>query len=387
MCVWNLALIRKGLDELKLARDWPEISLASSPDVAPPSLKTIVEAPPQVPTQPQPPASPTGVQLVDQVRQAGWSMVLTLLPKLESAEQNSFPGIRQFTDDVRRLERCIDPAKPPHAWKTIDADTLLHRNPHFWNAYYEVSPHDLTFAVLHIGLLATCGELEQAHNLIHLLMLDSELVRTHQEQLKPLDRLLHLMLKDSGLMVKKGINYHDGADYENAINTFNMALEIWPQNAAAHYELGFTKSALNDQSAELHFANSRHYDPLRREAIPAGLLSLLLPACRQATEAKKLWNSILLTKASVSNSSLIELSEHCQLAAPVELRFHELALAFRQVVVAKNRRYTDEDKAFISTSLRQLVPTADIERAVKRLNSDVNTLFAITQSHTPVASQ
>jgi hypothetical protein len=40
---WNLALIRKSLAELNLAGDWPEISLASSPDVVPAPLSVTCE--------------------------------------------------------------------------------------------------------------------------------------------------------------------------------------------------------------------------------------------------------------------------------------------------------------------------------------------------------
>jgi serine/threonine protein kinase/WD40 repeat protein len=44
---WNLALIRKSLAELDLAGDWPEISLASSPDVVPAPLSVTSEISPE----------------------------------------------------------------------------------------------------------------------------------------------------------------------------------------------------------------------------------------------------------------------------------------------------------------------------------------------------
>ncbi|MEQ1828535.1 MAG: WD40 repeat domain-containing protein [Pirellula sp.] len=44
--VWNLAWMRKGLEELGLAQAWPEISLTSSPDIAVAPLKVSVDSVP-----------------------------------------------------------------------------------------------------------------------------------------------------------------------------------------------------------------------------------------------------------------------------------------------------------------------------------------------------
>lgn len=107
---------------------------------------------------------PTGVDMVDQVRKAGWMSALSLIPKLETADEEMYPGIRQFAADVRRLEKSIEPKKPPHEWSAIAVDPLLHRNPNFWRAMYEMAPGDPAISIVHVGLLLASGEIDQAHS-------------------------------------------------------------------------------------------------------------------------------------------------------------------------------------------------------------------------------
>ncbi len=384
--VWNLSLIRKGLDELSLARNWPQLSLESTPDIAPPSLNVIVDKPKKAVT-PQSPATPTGVELVDQVRNLGWSVVLAQLPKLEAADPERFPEIHKFANDIRQLEKEVDSTKSPHEWKSVDIEPLVHRNPHFWGAFYEHVPLGPTISAAHVGLLSACSELEQAHNVTHLLMLDTKVAQQLEESLKPLDRELHRMLNDSGKLVKQGMSYHDANEFDKAIATFNAALEIWPQNAAAHYELGFTKTALKDEAAQQHFATSRRFDPLRREAIPLSLMPMLIPACQSSAKAKSLWSSFLASKRDVTSDDLLAFSECCQAAASIELRFHELALFARQMVIARNRNYSDQDKVFIEASLRQLVPQEDVNRIVERISGEMSRLFEAVSLHSSEGTQ
>jgi WD40 repeat protein len=79
---WNLALIRKGLAQLNLAGDWPEISLASSPDVVPAPVSVPFETSPErTPNQAPETAAPTSAaeqQVVERILSGGMPVLVRL---------------------------------------------------------------------------------------------------------------------------------------------------------------------------------------------------------------------------------------------------------------------------------------------------------------------
>jgi hypothetical protein len=64
----------------------------------------------------------------------------------------------------------------------------------------------------------------------------------------------------------------------------------------------------------------------------------------------------------VEDDVLQQLATACQ-----EAEIHELALAIRQILVARRGRYAPEDHPFIATSLRKLAPGTQTEAVIKRL--------------------
>jgi WD40 repeat protein/tRNA A-37 threonylcarbamoyl transferase component Bud32 len=389
ICVWNLALIRSGLAELDLAANWPLISLESTPDIAPPSLKVTVESENSVSKKSQQSSRPTGIDMVDQVRKAGWITALSLIPKLETADEERYPGIRQFAADVRRLEKSIEPKKPPHEWGAIAVDLLLHRNPNFWRAMYEMAPGDPTISIMHIGLLIASGEIDQAHNLLHLLAHDTEIPRLERDLLLhaggdqrlifpsvsenspsdgrlvgSLDLRVHYLLIDNDPRVKQGNKLRDSKDYDGAISAYEAALAIWPQNAAAHYELEYTKSVKKTGDSAPYFANCRRLEPLRFEAYQG----TFKPGIFQSVQhALTVWKQSIYLKERANDHVLVSFAESCQSAASAEIRWHELALVARQIVIARHGRYDAQDYEFISRSLRELVPDVATEEVFKWL--------------------
>jgi WD40 repeat protein/tRNA A-37 threonylcarbamoyl transferase component Bud32 len=389
MCVWNLALIRSGLAKLDLAANWPLISLESTPDIAPLSLKVTVESENSVSRKSQQPSRPTGIDMVDQVRKAGWIIALSLIPKLETADEERFPGIRQFAADVRRIEKSIEPKKPPHEWSAIAVDQLLHRNPNFWRAMYEMAPGDPTISILHIGLLIASGEIDQAHNLLHLLAHDTEIPKLERDLLLhaggdlrlifpsvtenllsdgrlvgSLDLRVHYLLSNNAPRVKQGNKLHDAKDYDGAITAYEAALAIWPQNAAAQYELGYTKSVSKTGDSAPYFAICRRLDPLRFEAYQGTFEPGIFQSIQRTL---MLWKQSLYMKERANDDILVSFAKSCQSAASAEIRLHELALVARQIIVARHGRYDSQDREFIARSLRELVPDVATEETLKWL--------------------
>ncbi len=332
---------------------------------------------------------PTGIDMVDQVRKAGWMTALSLIPKLETVDKEKYPGIRQFAADVRRLEKSIETKKPPHEWSEIAVDPLLHRNPNFWRAMYEMAPGDPAISIVHVGLLLASGEIEQAHNLLHLLSHDTEIPKLERDLLLhaggdlklifpsatenppadgrligSLDARVHYLLHDNAPRVKQGNKLHDSKDYDRAMIAHYAALAIWPQNAAAHYELGYTKTVSKKGDSAPHFANCRRFDPLRNEAYQGTFKPGIFQSVQQTFTV---WKQSLYLKERASDGVLMKFAASCQSAASVEIRLHELALVARQIVIARNERYDLQDQKFIAVSLGELVPGETTEETLKWL--------------------
>ncbi len=138
--------------------------------------------------------APNAVDMQDRIRMEGWKSVLDMISNLESADQEQYPGIRQYAVDVRKLEQSIDSTKPPHEWHAIDADTLIYGNPNFWRAMYEMAPGDAAINVLHTGLLVASGEIVQAQILLQLLEHDTELANADRIRLSSLEGLIGRMM-------------------------------------------------------------------------------------------------------------------------------------------------------------------------------------------------
>jgi hypothetical protein len=322
------------------------------------------------------PSTSANPKLVYQLRKAGWATALEMLSKLEKVDKEKFPGVLAFSADVRRLDKSIDSTKAKHEWNLFETAPLLHRNPNFWRAMYEIAPSEPAFKFVHIGLLMTSGEIDEAHNLIHLLLHDAEIQQLDRDRLKWFDSLTHQMLSDSFRHLSQGIKLHDSKDFDAAIKIYEDVLTIWPQSSAAQYELGYSKR-MSKKDPSKHFENCRHLDPLNLAAHQGEYSPEIALARQEVGEVIQLWKESLKSKSSANDKVLLKFAQGCQNAAPIEIRFHELALVARQIVVARKGQYDDQDREFIATSLQQLVPGRTTEETIHRLKDESLELFLV----------
>ncbi len=96
------------------------------------------------------------------------------------------------------------------------------------------------------------------------------------------------------------------------------------------------------------------------------------------------WKEIYLTERA-SDEVLLKFSRNCQSNGADTYRMHELALVARQIVIARRGRYDDQDKQFIETSLRELVPGAQTDETIKRLLLANQNWFAIRPRERPIS--
>ncbi len=336
-------------------------------------LLSVGSAEGQEPRRPPTLANP---KLVYQLRKSGWTTALEMLSKLEKADNEKFAGILAFSSDVRRVEKSIDSTKPKHEWNLFETAPLLHRNPNFWRAMLESDPSEPAFKFVHIGLLMTSGEIDQAHNLIHLLLHDAEIKQMDRDRLKWFDSMTHQMLSDSFRHLSQGIKMHDSKDFDAAIKIYEDVLSIWPQSSAAQYEIGYSMR-MSKRDPSKHFENCRRLDPLNLAAHQGEYSPEIAPARQEVGQVIQLWKESLKSKSSADDKVLLKFAQGCQNAAPIEIRFHELALVARQIVVSRKGGYDDQDREFIALSLRQLVPGPITEETLRRLKDQSLELFQV----------
>lgn len=313
-------------------------------------------------------------KLVFQLRKAGWTTAIEMLSKIEKADKEKFPGIHDFVTDVRRIEKNIDASKPKHEWNIFEASLLIHQNPNFWRAMYETAPNEPAFQFVHFGLLLTSGEIDQSHNLMHLLLHNTAIQKLDRDRLKWFDSLTHQMLADNFRHLSQGIKLHDAKDFDAAIKIYDDVLKTWPQCSTAQYEIGYSKR-ISQRDPSAHFANCRRLDPLNLAAHQGHYSPDVFLARQEVDKVIQQWNSDIKKKITVEDDVLLRFSEGCQISAPIELRFHELALVARQVLVARKGEYDDQDREFIARSLRQLAPGLITEETIRHHNGPSSEFF------------
>ena len=131
--------------------------------------------------------------LVTVARRVGWKEVKDLLPLLQAQPGAEFPGIAAFTADLNQVVRA---EKTFHGVPPIDAARLIDRNPHFWNAYYEIAPGDPLMAMLHIGLLLSAGQAARADEVATLEIDFGRMDLAYRKELVRLDAHAQLVLQE-----------------------------------------------------------------------------------------------------------------------------------------------------------------------------------------------
>jgi hypothetical protein len=328
-------------------------------------------------------------------RQSGWRMAQLVIEKLQKIDATKFPGIHAWLKELQDATQGVDVNVAPDKWPALDLDKMVTRNPMFWRAYYEIAPADPGLMLLHASLLLTAGE---ATRTIHLVLVAGQHRSVPAELFETFDVLLanaQTAHKASNEIVFAGNKLFDQKDFAGALKKHQEALKLWPQNGFAHYEYGLTLREVeraaagekpiepdkliinagieNSPEVDAAFAKARKHDPFqikayqgKDQAVIRGFMAMVktgLPAWRRIVSDRK---------SKVDDAVLIEFAGACQ-----DARIDELALAVRQVCVARRGRYKSEDHPFITTSLKRLAPGKETDETLERLKAEKLELWRI----------
>jgi tetratricopeptide (TPR) repeat protein len=320
-------------------------------------------------------------------RQSGWQVALLVVDKIEKGDQKDWPGIQAWLKDFRKQTQGLDHKASPEKWPKVDVDALVANNPNFWRAYYEIAPGDPGLGLLHAGMLLGCGEATRAMHVVEFYQLRPGIPKPLADGLAILHNATKLAGKQSNAAMQEGIALFDAGDYAAAVKKYREALQIWPQNGWAYYELGYTLRTqqsvaagekpgatnsirINDPAGKKFspevkeaLANSRRYTPFQYMAYQGDDRTVIQGFLALAKKAMPAMKALGNTHDRTSvYEAFQQLSEGCQ-----EANIHEMALVTRQILVALRGRYNPSDHPFIATSLRKLAPSPETEAVLTRL--------------------
>jgi hypothetical protein len=320
-----------------------------------------------------------------EARRSGWQLALMITSKLQAGDLKEYPGIEAWLKDFNQLSATIDPKLDPEQWPPLKVDELVTNNPNFWRAYYEIAPGDPGVMLLHAGLLLASGEGNRASNLM---VVAWQRPRIPKEVRRGFEIVLahsHKLSEKSNAVVREGLTLHDKGEHAAAVKKYQAALAIWPQNGLAHYELGLTlrqqewvaageklpkpgSVAVNSKlkhSAEVDvcFAQSRRHDPFQINAYQGDNKEVIAGFMSLSKSGMPAWQKLTKNRAEQQPDDVLkQLAASCQ-----EAGIHDLALAIRQMVVARRNTFRPEDHPFITVSLNKLAPGETTDITLKRL--------------------
>jgi tetratricopeptide (TPR) repeat protein len=302
-------------------------------------------------------------------RQTGWQVVQLITQRLEDKDFRPLPGTIAWLKDFHAVSGGIDAKVSPDRWPTIDADKLVTNNPNFWQAYYEIAPADPGLMLLHAGLLLYGGESTRASYIVAIAKQRPGIPKEFQKALDLLIGQTQRVIKPSNTLVHEGVTLHDQGDYKRALKKYQEALSVWPQNGLAYYESGFTLMMQRGGGPEHSkdtvdaFANARRHDPFQTAAYQGSNQDLIHGMMSLVKDGMPVWKKMTENSDKmVEDESVQQFAQACQDAG-----IHDLALALRQVLVARRGRYDPSDHPFITTSLHKLAPGVPTETALKQL--------------------
>jgi tetratricopeptide (TPR) repeat protein len=315
-------------------------------------------------------------------RKAGVTVVQLMEQRLEKLAGADLPGIESWMKREGAKFAALDRAKPDDSWCLLDGDALTTHSANFWQLYYEVVPADPGLSMLHGGALLASGDASRALMVMRLAMHRNDLDENTRGIFKSLLQQCDKFPQPSHVLVREGISLHDKADYDRALTKYDEALKLWPLNGWAAYEKGLTlreRDGGEEAVAQL-FAWSRRADPSQWAAWQGKAADVPGMMTMQRV-VRPLWEKSLGSLGYVmSDKELEELASGWQ-----EAKLDDLALATRQVLVTRNKRYLPADYPFISKSLRRLVPGKQAEATLSKLaNGPLN---AVQLYNAPVSGE
>jgi len=320
-------------------------------------------------------------------RRAGWDVARTIAAGMGAADLKRFPGVQGWLREFRAVEAKFDAKSPSAAPPAFEVDRLVTRNPAWWRAHFEIAPADTPLMLLQAGLLLAAGEASRASYLLVIARQRPGQSDALRDAVASLLGHSQAALARAGQEVLEAGRQIDGGARDAGAAKLREVVRLWPQNALAHYESGLAslvqqyvaagrkapaRSQLNLHSdlkpgpdAVAAFVRARSHDPLMLPAYQGNEEALGDVLLVLGRKVRPQWEAI--AKDSVgeaSDDALRVLASGLQ-----EAGLHELAIAAKQVVVARERGFDESDRRFLVASLRQLVPENQAQAALQRVTA------------------
>jgi tetratricopeptide (TPR) repeat protein len=332
---------------------------------------------------------------VDGIRREAWGFAALVIEQLEQSDPRVFAGIHAWLAEVRPVAALVNAADPAQPLPVIDSDALVTRSPRFWAAYYEITPADPVLALLHASLLLSGGEAQRA---AYLATLGQQRAGTPEVRraLRTIIEYSQAAQERSGAIVKEGIKRYDARDFDGALEQFDAALAEWPANGWAHYERGLAlrmqtlaasgqappkggnallpESGNDPEEATAAFARARRHDPFRIMAYQGEDPDLLAGFMALVRNGLPTWEALKKSpEQPIARTALVDFADACRQAG-----IDDLALAVRQHLVVRNKRYQPDDQTFIGECLRRLAAGDITRKTLARLASENPLLTRLT---------
>jgi tetratricopeptide (TPR) repeat protein len=314
---------------------------------------------------------------LDPMREAlstGATVSQIFLEYLKPNATPEFPGIESWVKGAGATLAALEKDNPSDAWRALDPEQLITRNPAWWQAFFEISPGDPGLALLHGGTLLTAGDAQRAMIVLRLALNHKDLDAGSAKVIISVMQHAGAYMEPSHSLVRQGVELHDKGDYLGAIARHDAALKVWPRNGWALYEKGFSillnevknkglKGGGHPPLVQSLYARCREVDPFQWNAWQ-GKTQELPGLVEMQALAKPLWEKCQGDlNYQLTEEELEELARALQLA-----KVDDLALVARQILIHHRGRYVPEDHPFITKSLRRLVSGDRTEATLAKLS-------------------
>ena len=321
-----------------------------------------------------------GLQAEDpgsEARKGAWIVAQAIVGKMEIGNTGEFPGIVAWKREFQEA----DPT-------TMDVDRLVTRNPNWWVAYFEIAPGDPALMLLHCEVLLAGGEAQRAQQLAAIYLQRPGIPKLYREGLLSAVQEATKAQASANALTAEGTKLHDQGNFDGAIAKYDEALKIWPADGWTAYERGFSTYTralvkagkpvpkngtitFNDKTMDgfpekpeivSSYARARQHDPLQAIAYQ-GDKQFLQPLKVLLGKVNPVWDKL---RGNVSQS--LDDKDLAQLADGFhEAGVHEYALAAREMIIARRRKFAPEDHPILGEHLRALAPAAAIEQTIDLL--------------------
>jgi len=330
-------------------------------------------------------APPAALASVQEMQRAGWDTASVLAQGLAAADPKRFPGVHAWLKEYGAVGGLPGKRVGPGTSPKIDADRLTTRNPAFWRAYYEMAPGDPGAMLLHAAMLLAGGEASRG---AYLLIIARQTVEIDKGLLQAMnDLLVHAQraINAGTQQAAEAVKLYEQGGHAAALPRLSTAIDAWPANGIAHYELGLALLAQQyaasgqqppsrarlglhseltpSKDVRAAYERARQHDPLlirayQGDEAASGDVLLVL-----GKSVRPLWDIIARDiKAETQDDVLRNLASGLR-----EAGLAELALALGQVIIGREGgSYDEDDRKTVAAGLRPLAPAA-VDPVVRRL--------------------